>query len=89
MMRTRTEITIETDRVLVVGHRHHRPLLRCNQCAEMQHFLSMAEVTAATGIAPPAIYELAEVCRVHFVLTAQGEFLICPNSPVLTTDDGR
>jgi hypothetical protein len=46
-------------------------------------------VTADTGIAPLAIYELAEVGRVHFVLNAQGEFLVCPNSPVLTTENGR
>jgi len=51
--------------------------------------LTLAEVTTATGIAPRAIFELAEVCRVHFVLAAKGEFLICPNSPLLISEQRR
>jgi hypothetical protein len=88
-MRTRTEITIETERVLLVGARRSSPALWCSQCAGVRNMLTLAEVTATTGIAPLAIYELAEVSRIHFVLTANGEFLICPDSPVLNTADAR
>lgn len=88
-MRTRTEITIETERVLVVGHRHQSRTFWCSRCGEVRQMLSLAEVTATTGIVALAIYELAESFRIHFVLTANGEFLICPESPVLTTEDAR
>lgn len=88
-MRTRTEITIETERVLVVGQRRHPRTFWCSQCAVAQPMLTLNEVTAITGIAALAIYELAEVRRIHFVLTAGGEFLVCPNSPVLATENQR
>ncbi|HSS21318.1 MAG TPA: hypothetical protein VLL54_14685 [Pyrinomonadaceae bacterium] len=85
-MRSRTEITIETERVLVVGQ-HNNRMFWCSRCAGVRSMLTLAEVTKITGIAPLAIYELAEVCRIHFVLTAKGEFLICPDSPVLSSED--
>lgn len=88
-MRTRTEITIETERVLLVGHRHQARTFWCSRCGEVRQMLTLAEVTSTTGIAALAIHELAEVCRIHFVLTANGEFLICPESPALTTEYAR
>jgi hypothetical protein len=71
-MQKRTEITIETERVVVINQRRERPILWCNHCATDVPMLSLWEAAAT--------YNLAQAGLIHFAVTPEGGFFICPYS---------
>jgi hypothetical protein len=79
-MRKRTEITIETERFLVVSQRRERSIVWCSVCDRKVAMLTVDEAATAAHTTPLVIFELAETGQLHFAVTREGQQFICPNS---------
>lgn len=80
-MRTRTEITLEMDRWIVVGRQPKKR--RCSTCAADVEMMSLDEAARFAQVNSRTIFHWAESGAVHWEETAEGLLLICPNSPNL------
>jgi hypothetical protein len=78
-MKKRTEITIETERFLVISRRSDRSVLWCGDCDHNVPMLTIDEAAMAAHTTPLVISELAETGQLHFALL-EGQQFICPNS---------
>lgn len=84
-MKTRTEITIEMDRLIVVN----RPG-RSEWCAACSHPVEMLSIDNAALLANASsltIFRWAIAGELHASESAEGLLLICPNSPKLSPGD--
>ena len=79
-MKKRTEITIETERFLVVSRGRNRPMLWCSDCDDKVPMLTVVEAAMTAGTTPLVISELAEAGKLHFALLLDGRQFICSNS---------
>ncbi|HEY6242371.1 MAG TPA: hypothetical protein VIX17_00410 [Pyrinomonadaceae bacterium] len=78
-MRTRTEITLEMDRTIVIG----RGALNehwCTACHQPQKMLTIDQAAVRAGVSSRTIFHWADAGQVHSVENAEGLLLICPNS---------
>lgn len=81
-MRTRTEITVETERRLVI--KSHRRTAWCRECSRYVEMLSIDEATIFARVNSRTIFRQVESGEVHSSETPEGLLLICPHSPNLT-----
>ena len=80
-MQKRTEITIETERSVVVRRRQGaRPSLWCNRCARTLPMLTIDVAARVASTTPLVIFRLAEAGRLHSAVTPEGRLFICSNS---------
>ena len=79
-MHKKTEITIETERFLVVSRRRERPILWCSDCDNKVPMLTVHEAARTARTTPLVISELAEAGKLHFAVTLEGQHFICPVS---------
>ncbi|MCM3873509.1 MAG: hypothetical protein ND895_22730 [Pyrinomonadaceae bacterium] len=94
-MKRRTEITIETERLLVLGRnlRHSgsrsqerlpRPLVWCLSCADHVRPLTTDEAAIQAHVTSLTVFHWVESELLHYIESSDGLLLICPNS-LLTT----
>jgi hypothetical protein len=76
----RTEITIETERVLIIKQRKGRCLAWCPICAGQVPMVMVDEAATLSRVSARTIYRLVESERVHFAETPQGGLLVCLSS---------
>ncbi|HSE18998.1 MAG TPA: hypothetical protein VLB46_18205 [Pyrinomonadaceae bacterium] len=81
-MKTRTEITIETERWVVVNR--HRRTVWCSNCLRNVEMLSIDDAAIFARVNSRTIFHWAESGVVHSSETPEGLLLICPHSPNLT-----
>jgi excisionase family DNA binding protein len=96
-MRRRTEISIETDRVMVISRPKQTLFAPCSKCGAEVPMVPVDTAAAMTGTSSLTIYRMVERRQLHFVETGAGLLLICSNSlsrleehlrrAVVTTDD--
>ena len=79
-MQKRTEITIETERFLVVSRSPETALIWCHGCQQDVPMLTVSEAARFAGTTPPAISRVVELGRLHFAVTPEGRLFICQNS---------
>lgn len=79
-MQKRTEITIETERSLVVSQRRQRTVLWCKQCASTLPMLTVDVAARIACTTPLVIFGLVEAGRLHAVVTPEGRLFVCSNS---------
>lgn len=79
-MKRKTEITIQTRRVLFVRRRRAGPRLWCDECAGRVEMFAAEEAAAATGLSQRAIFRLAEADRLHSTETTDGRLFVCLDS---------
>lgn len=79
-MHKRTEITIETERFLVVSRRPERASLWCHRCARPVLMMTVSEAARTENTTAAAVFELAEAGGLHFAVTPTGRLFICSNS---------
>jgi hypothetical protein len=90
-MRRRTEITIETDRLLVLGRsggnaanasreRPMRPFVWCLSCADQVRPLTTDEAAIQAHVTSLTIFHWVESELLHYIESCDGLLLICPNS---------
>jgi hypothetical protein len=80
-MRTRTEITLEMDRCIVVSRPRKQRF--CFDCARYVEMLSLDDAALMAQVSTRTIFHWAETGEVHWSETPEGLLLICPNSPNL------
>jgi len=80
-MKTRTEVTVEVDRWVVVS----RPGKRrwCSACALYVEMMSIDDAALLARVNSRTIFHWAEAGALHSSETAEGLLLICPHSPNL------
>ncbi len=80
-MKTRTEITVEMDRLIVVSRPGRAEW--CSGCAHPVEMLSIDDAALLAHVSSLTIFRLAIAGELHSVENADGLLLICPNSPKL------
>ncbi len=82
IMKRRTEITIETDRLVVLGRArsHARVGAWCSRCASHVHMMTTDDAAISIGVNSRTIFHWAESGRLHSMESPEGLLLICPNS---------
>ena len=80
-MKTRTEITVELDRLIVVN----RPTRCewCTSCASPVEMLSIDDAALLAHVSSLTIFRWAIARELHSIENPDGLLLICPNSPKL------
>lgn len=79
-MQKRTEIIIETERLLVVRRRPERLSLWCPRCRRPVLMMTPVEAARSENTVVAVISELVEAGVVHFAVTPTGQLFICSNS---------
>ena len=80
-MKTRTEITVETDRWVVV--KRHKTTAWCDACSRQVEMLNIDDAAIFARVNSRTIFRWAESGMVHSSETPEGLLLICPYSPNL------
>jgi excisionase family DNA binding protein len=76
----RTEIVIETERLLLLRDASRSLFLWCDACRAEVRMLAPEEVASAAKVSVRTIYRWIEAEQLHFTETPGGELLICANS---------
>ena len=90
--KNRTEVTVETERVLVIRRRYQAIETWCDLCAEKVVMIRPDQAAAVSGQSLRAIFGAIEQARLHFAEQSDGLLLICLNSlirPDSREDFGR
>ena len=82
----RTEITVETERVLVVRRRYRAVEEWCTRCRETVLMIRPDQAAAVSGKSLRAIFHEVEAAALHFVEKPDGMILICLNSLIKPED---
>jgi hypothetical protein len=85
----RTEITVETERVLVIRRRYQAIETWCDLCAEKVVMIRPDQAAAVCGRSLRAIFGAIEQTRLHFVEQSDGMILICLNSLLKQDSDEK
>lgn len=74
----RTEIIIETERIIVVPS----PTipLWCNACSRQVEMVTPEQAAALVNVTPRTVYRWVEAQLLHFIEESDGRLLICRNS---------
>ena len=75
-----TEVTVETERVLVIRRRYQAIETWCDLCAEKVVMIRPDQAAAVSGQSLRAIFGAIEQSRLHFAEQSDGMLLICLNS---------
>ena len=76
----RIEITIETERLLVITRRKSATQARCLPCASQVKMVTADEASTLAGVSSRTIYRWIEEGKVHFLEPSDGLPLVCLNS---------
>jgi hypothetical protein len=79
-VRRRTEITIETEEVIVIRQRRRLFRAYCAGCAQQVIMVTVDQAAAAADKSSRLIYRMAEAGSIHFLETPEGFLLICLQS---------
>jgi hypothetical protein len=80
-MKTRTEITFEMDRLIVMNR--SRIAEWCTSCARPVEMLSVDDAALVAHVNSLTIFRWAIAGEVHSSETPEGLLVICPHSPKL------
>lgn len=75
----RTEITIETSRLLIVS-KPNKVVARCNQCGAEVNWVTTDEAAILSHVNSRTIFQLAEAGQLHTTESTEGLLLVCLNS---------
>ena len=73
----RTEITIETDRIVVLSRRKDSVVSWCHECGQRTKMVTVDEAAAIAGVTSRTMYRWADAEKLHFTETAAGVLMIC------------
>jgi hypothetical protein len=76
----RTEITLETERLLVISRRPAAFEGPCEGCGRGTLWIPAQEAASAAGLSLRALCRMVEARRLHFAETEGGALLICSDS---------
>jgi hypothetical protein len=76
----RTEITVETERILIIRRRYRAIQLACDPCGHQVVMIRPDQAAAVSGRSLRAIFGDIEAGKLHFIEQSDGLLLICLNS---------
>lgn len=79
----RTEIVIETERLLLLRESNRSLFFWCDECRVQVRMVTPEEAASAAGVSMRVIYRRVEAAELHFIETPEWPVLICLDS-VLT-----
>ena len=82
--RKRTEITIETDRIVVLSRRKVSIVSWCRECNQRVKMVTVDEAASIAGVTSRTMYRWADAEKLHFTETADGVLMICRASLTLS-----
>jgi hypothetical protein len=74
------EITVETERLVVVHRRYRAMQAWCARCDSQVEMVTPVEAALIVGVSPGVIRRMAEAGAIHSGFTAEGEEVICLKS---------
>ncbi|HZM86925.1 MAG TPA: hypothetical protein VFF31_10405 [Blastocatellia bacterium] len=77
--KTRTRITIQTERVVVMSHRRSLYSL-CAGCGDEVRMVTIDQATTLVRSSSREIFREIEAGMLHFIETTEGSVLVCFNS---------
>lgn len=80
MRKIRTDITVETEEILIIRWRRNLARPECAWCGERTRMISLEEAIALGGVSSRAIYRRVAAGEIHYEETPGGLLLVCPNS---------
>jgi hypothetical protein len=78
-MKTRTEITLEMDRVIAIWRGRSNEHW-CAYCQQIVKMFNVDQAALKAGVSSRTVFHWVEAGRVHSTETAEGLLLICPDS---------
>jgi hypothetical protein len=81
-VKRRTEITVETDEVIIIRQSRRLSRAWCRECAQLAIMVTVDQAAAAAKKSSRLIYRMAEAGYIHFTETPEGFLLICFQSLV-------
>ena len=85
----RTEITVETERILVIRRRYRAVEAWCEECTEDVVMIRPDQAAAVSGRGLRMIFSDIERGALHFVEQPHGMVLVCLKSLLEPNADGR
>lgn len=81
-MRTnkRTEITIETARLLVISNKTQSARVWCESCGRRVAMVTADVAARLARVSSRTIYRWVETGKLHFAETSEGQLLVCHES---------
>jgi hypothetical protein len=79
-MKRRTEITIETERVLVISKRKFAARAWCKPCGKQVEMVTVDETARLARVSSRTVYRWVETDKLHFTETSDGGLLVCYES---------
>ena len=81
-MRTkkRTEITVETERIVVIRRRGLSALAWCPKGCGLVPMITVDEAATIASVSSRTIYRWVEAAQLHFAEMHDGRLLVCPVS---------
>jgi hypothetical protein len=76
----RTQITVETERILIIKRRYQAVEAWCDECNEAVVMIRPDQAAAVSGRSLRAIFSDIERTALHFAEQPEGTILICLNS---------
>lgn len=80
MTRKIIEITVETERLLIIHRQFRTARAWCAGCNCEVEMVSPVEAAALAGVSPSDIHHRAQAGEIHSGCTAEGEIIICLKS---------
>ena len=77
-IKKRTEITVKTSRLLVIGRHSGGFIAECDKCGKVVEMVVADEAAAIVRISSRVIYRAIEADDIHFIETPQ--IFVCLNS---------
>jgi excisionase family DNA binding protein len=76
----RTEITIETDRTVVISRRSVQLRAWCEACERKVLMITVDEAASLARVTSRTVYRWVEGGKLHFVETPEGRLQVCSES---------
>ncbi len=76
----RTEIIVETERIIVVPQQTTPVHLWCHGCCARVEMVTPEQAAALIQVTPRAVYRWVEAQLLHFIEEPDGRVLICRNA---------
>jgi RNA polymerase sigma factor (sigma-70 family) len=78
--KSKTEITIETDRMFIIRRRSTLIQTWCAACFEVVKMAALEDAANLAGMRSREVYRAVEAGKLHFLETVEGRLLVCLNS---------
>ncbi len=78
--RRRTEITVDTRRVVVVRDAATAMLARCPECRREVRMVAVDAAAQIAGVSARTMYRWVDENKVHFIETPAEQLLVCAES---------